>query len=263
VFSWGQAGAPSWLQSASAIGSVAGLVVSAAGIVLAARSRGQRTAMHDPAVRHRYDVVVKAEFGLLGLGAVILGARRRPARCLTPWLDFPGRKGYLDFPTRKREFMEQRITPQEARAALATVDRGRLRVIGEIDLPRWYWWGLALGWIGLGVITDLKHPWVTAAATLVFGAVHAAVAPRVASGRHRTHALSVRADLAGRQTARLVIGGVVALALVTVAGALAASADGARHPVTIASVFVAVIIVLGGPQLLASVRRRAARSASR
>jgi hypothetical protein len=52
---------------------------------------------------------------------------------------------------------------------------------------------------------------------------------------------------------------VASLALVTIAGALAASADGARHPVTIASCFVAVIIVFGGPQLLAWVRRRAAR----
>ena len=159
--------------------------------------------------------------------------------------------------------MQPEITPQEARAALETVDRERLRVIHEIDLPRWYWWGLAAGWIGLGFITDLKHPWLTAAATLVFGAAHAAVAPRVVSGRHRTQRLSVRAELAGPQTARLVIGGVVALALVTIAGAVVASADGARHPVTIASVFVALIIVLGGPQLLAHVRRRAARAAGR
>jgi hypothetical protein len=153
--------------------------------------------------------------------------------------------------------MQTPITPQEARAALDTIDRGRRRVIDEIDLPRWYWWGLALGWIALGYITDLKHPWLTAVATLVFGAVHSAVAPRVASGRHRTHQLSVSVQLTGRRTARLVIGCVASLALVTIAGALAASADGARHPVTIASVFVAVIIVFGGPQLLAWVRRRA------
>jgi hypothetical protein len=159
--------------------------------------------------------------------------------------------------------MESQLTPQEARAALDTVDRERLRVIEEIDLPRWYWWGLALGWIALGYITDLKHPWVTAAATLVFGAVHAAVAPRVASGRHKTSRLSVRAELAGRQTARLVIGCVAALAVVTIAGALAASADGARHPVTIASIFVAVTIVLGGPRLLAAIRRRAAEKSDR
>jgi hypothetical protein len=150
------------------------------------------------------------------------------------------------------------ISPLEARAALDAIDRGRRQVIDEIDLPAWYWWGLALGWIGLGVITDLKHPWLTAAATLVFGAVHAAVAPRVASGRHRTHHVSVRADVVGRRTARLVIGSVAALGVVTVGAALAASADGARHPVTMASVLVAVIILLGGPRLLAGIRRRAA-----
>jgi hypothetical protein len=159
--------------------------------------------------------------------------------------------------------METRVTPQEARAALDSIDRDRLRVIDEIDLPLWYWSGLALGWIALGFITDLKHAWITAAATLVFGAVHASVAPRVASGRRRTRRLSVRAELAGRRTFGLVIGGLIALACLTIAGSLAASADGARHPVTIASMFVAVTIILGGPRLLASVRRRAARTATR
>jgi cytochrome c oxidase assembly factor CtaG len=159
--------------------------------------------------------------------------------------------------------MQSQPTPEEARAALEAVTRGRLRVIDEIDLPRWYWWGLAIGWVALGVITDLRHPWLTAAATLVFGAVHSSVAPRVASGRHRTQQLSVSAELTGARTARLVIGSVAALGALTVGLALAANADGARHPVTIASIVVAVMIVLGGPQLLASVRRRAARSASR
>ena len=154
--------------------------------------------------------------------------------------------------------MRHDISLLEASAALEAIDRGRRRVIDEIDLPNWYWWGLALGWIGLGVITDLKHPWLTAAATLVFGAVHAAVAPRVASGRHRTDQVSVRAEVVGRRTARLVIGSVAALGVVTVAAGVAASADSARHPVTMASVLVAVIILLGGPRLLAAIRRRAA-----
>ncbi len=154
--------------------------------------------------------------------------------------------------------MEHEISPLEARAALDTVDLGRRRVVDEIDLPQWYWWGLALGWIGLGYLTDLKHPWLTTAATLVFGAVHSTVAPRVVSGRHRTPQLSVRAEVAGRHTARMVILAVVALAGVTVAAAVAAGADGARHPVTMASVLVAVMIVLGGPRLLALIRRRAA-----
>jgi hypothetical protein len=158
--------------------------------------------------------------------------------------------------------MEHPITPDEARAALDTVDRGRRHVIDEIDLPRWYWFGLALGWIALGVITDLNHPWLTAAATLVFGAVHSSVAPRVVDGRHRSHRVSVRRELSGRQTAGLVLGGVIALGFLTVGGSLALHADGARHPVTITSAFVAVLVVLGGPRLLAAVRRRVARDAA-
>jgi hypothetical protein len=157
--------------------------------------------------------------------------------------------------------MERQVTPLEARAALETIERGRLRVIDEIDLPAWYWWGLGVGWIGLGFITDLGHPWVTSVATLVFGAVHASVAPRVVSGRHRSRSLSVRAEVVGRHVPRLVIGGLIALAAVTVAASLAASADGAGHPVTAASILVAVTIVLGGPQLLAAVRRKAGRTA--
>jgi hypothetical protein len=39
-------------------------------------------------------------------------------------------------------------------------------------------------------------------------------------------------------------------------------ADGAEHPVTIASILVALILVLGGPLLLAAVRRRVARSSA-
>jgi hypothetical protein len=72
--------------------------------------------------------------------------------------------------------------------------------------------------------------------------------------------LSVSAEVAPPHVARFVIGGLVALGGLTVAGALAADADGAGHPVTIASIFVALMIVLGGPRLLAVIRGRAARA---
>jgi hypothetical protein len=150
------------------------------------------------------------------------------------------------------------ITPGEAQAALAAADRGRRAVIDEIAVPGWYWWGLALGWIALGVISDVANPWVTLIATFAFGALHSTVAPRVVDGRHRSDRLTVRRDVAGRDIGRAVIAGVVAMALVTIAAAFAVNADGAGHPATIASVFVAAIIVLGGPRLLDVLRRRVA-----
>jgi hypothetical protein len=158
--------------------------------------------------------------------------------------------------------MNPQVTPLEAAAALDAVERGRRRVVDEIDLPAWYWWGLAIGWIALGYLSDLNHPWVTAAATLAFGAVHSSVAARVTDGRHRSNRLTVGRDVAGRHVARLVIGSLLVLVVVTIAAALAANADGARHPATAASILVAVIIVLGGPRLLEGVRRRAARTAA-
>ena len=158
--------------------------------------------------------------------------------------------------------MESQVSSLEARAALDAVERGRQRVIDEIDLPSWYWWGLAVGWIGLGYLNDLGDPWVSGIATFAFGTVHASVAPRVISGRRRSRSLSVSADVAPPHLARIVIGGLIALAGVTVAAALALEADGADHPVTIAGVFVALMIVLGGPRLLAAIRRRAVRGAA-
>jgi hypothetical protein len=157
--------------------------------------------------------------------------------------------------------METPVTPSEARAALHTVERSRLRVIDEIDVPGWYWWGLALGWIALGVIADVGPGWLGAVATFLFGAAHASVAPRVISGRHASRELSVRAGVAPPHLGRMVIGGLVALGALTVGLALLVQADGAEHPVTIASAFVAVIIVLGGPLLLRIARGRAARTA--
>jgi hypothetical protein len=152
--------------------------------------------------------------------------------------------------------LEQHLTPADARSALDTIERGQRRVIDEISVPAWYWWFVALCWVGLGVISDLGHPWLTSAALFAFGTVHAALAPRVITGRHGNRSVSVSRAVAGSQTPKLVIGGLLSLAAVTVAGSLAASADGANHPTTMASVLVAVIIVLGGPQLLAVVRRR-------
>ena len=64
--------------------------------------------------------------------------------------------------------MSERVTVDQARDALATVAQGRRRVIDEIDMPGWYWSGLAVAWIVLGVIADRGRPWLTTVAMLVF-----------------------------------------------------------------------------------------------
>jgi hypothetical protein len=153
------------------------------------------------------------------------------------------------------------LTPEQARAALDTVERSRRRVVDEIAVPPWYWAGLALSWVGLGAISDLvDNAWISIAATLVVGTAHSWVAPQVINGRHGSRRVSVSAHVVGRQVTRVVLGGLVAMVGVTVGAALLLNADGARHPSIEAAVLVAVAIVLGGPLLLQTFRRRAART---
>jgi hypothetical protein len=155
------------------------------------------------------------------------------------------------------------LSDSEARLALHEVERSRQRVIDQIGMPRWYWWGLAACWILLGVLNDIASAWVVGAATLTFGAVHSGISQRLLAGRRRTSGLKVRADVAGRYAPVIVFGFLIALAGVTVAAAFAAYADGAEHPGTIASVLVAVMILLGGPRVMAAIRARANRATAR
>jgi len=151
------------------------------------------------------------------------------------------------------------INATDAQLALHNVEERRRQVADEVRVPAAYWWGVALGWIAVGVVSDTGNTVTVLAATLAFGAVHAAVAPRLLSGRHGSKRLSVRADVAGRHMSTVLLAWLVVLAGATVALALAADADGARHPATIASVVVAVALLCGGPRLVAQLRRRAAR----
>jgi hypothetical protein len=61
----------------------------------------------------------------------------------------------------------------------------------------------------------------------------------------------------------IVFGFLIVLAGITVAAGFAAYADGAEHPGTIASVLVAVMILLGGPRVMAAIRSSARRAAER
>jgi hypothetical protein len=156
--------------------------------------------------------------------------------------------------------MRDHITPAEARDALAAVDRGRREVLNEMGLPGWYWWSLALGWVALGIITDLGHPWLSAAGTVVFGAAHAAAFGSVAHGRRRSERVSIGREVVGRRAPFAILGSLLVLVAVTIAASVLAASDGARHPVTMASILVGVIILLGGPMLMGRVRRAASRS---
>jgi hypothetical protein len=152
----------------------------------------------------------------------------------------------------------------EARLALHGVEVAQRRVIGRIGMPWWYWWGLALCWVGLGVLSDLDAAWwIVSVATVAVGSVHASVSQRLLGGRQQGKDVRVRAAVAGRRASALVVAFLLGLVAATVALALALDADGAGHPATWASGIVAIVIVLGGPRLMLAIRDDAARRAAR
>jgi hypothetical protein len=146
----------------------------------------------------------------------------------------------------------------EARLALAGVEQARQRVVDRIGMPWWYWWSLAACWIVLGVLNDAGvSSWIVAVVTLAVGAAHASVSSRLLAGRQQSSDVRVRRELAGRRSPLIVSAFLIGLVLVTIAVAIGLDADGAGHPAIWASLFVAVLIVLGGPQMMAAIRRRA------
>lgn len=147
------------------------------------------------------------------------------------------------------------IAPEDARAALDAVEHARANIADEVGLPRWYWWVLAAAWLGLGIVGETCPQWVTIVATLAFGVVHSTIASRLLSGRRRTGQVQVSADVAGNRTPAVVIGMLLGLVALTIGTAFALDADGAHHPGIGASVLVAAVVGLGGPEILRVLRR--------
>jgi hypothetical protein len=168
----------------------------------------------------------------------------------------------VEFPVRKVEeaTVAQPVNPADASHALEEIDRRRRQVIAEIDVPAWYWWFLAAGWVALGLVTIAGNPWLSVAATVGFGAVHSTVAARAIDGRHGSRQLRPRADVVSRHVQWFVIGFLLVLVAITVGIALVADGLGSPQPALIASVAVAIVVLVGGPRVMALVRHRAERS---
>ncbi|MYW01151.1 hypothetical protein [Streptomyces sp. SID3343] len=144
--------------------------------------------------------------------------------------------------------------PEQARAALDAVDRAQRLVADEVGLPRGYWWAMAAGWLGLGVLGNVS-PWLGGTAAAAFGAGHGIVASRLLAGRRRTDRLRVGAAVAGRRTPLVVVGMLFGLVVITILAAFALHADGADHASIWAGALIAAVIGFGGPEILSVLRR--------
>jgi hypothetical protein len=149
----------------------------------------------------------------------------------------------------------EHIAQEEARGALAAVERARRQVAEEVGLPRGYWWAMAAGWLLLGVLGSVAPAWLAGAATAVFGAGHGVAASRLLDGRRRTRGLRVSRAVAGARVPLVVVGMLLVLIGLTVLAALGLDADGADHASLWAAALVAAVVGFGGPEMLRVLRR--------
>ena len=156
--------------------------------------------------------------------------------------------------------MSDSIDPTGAREALALIDQRRSQIAEEIGVPNGYWRILAVGWIVLGVLADVGNEIVATVATIGFGMFHAFVATSWLTGRNKSTSLHVRAELVSGRLRAFVLTAVTAMVGLTILIALAVNADGAEHPATIASGFVALMVLGGGPWFVGVVRPHIVRN---
>lgn len=145
-------------------------------------------------------------------------------------------------------------TGDNARSALEAVDKVQQRVSDDIGLPRWYWWMTAAGWVALGVLGTFAPVWAAVTGTVLFGALNATLAGRLYDGTRGTAGVRLHRSAVSRRLPWLIIAVLMAGVLVTIGLALWLDADGAAHAGIVASVVVAVVIGLGGPEILRTLR---------
>ncbi|MFE9390113.1 hypothetical protein [Streptomyces sp. NPDC006784] len=149
----------------------------------------------------------------------------------------------------------ENTTAEQADEAMAVVDRAQRQVAAEVGLPRIYWWGMAAGWLALGLIDQFGPAWLTVVATVGFGMGHSAFAARLLSGRRRTGRLQVSAAVAGRRVPFVVVGMLLGLVGVTILASMALKADGTGHPAVWSAALTALVTGFGGPEILRTLLR--------
>ena|SRR5947209_4092992 len=140
----------------------------------------------------------------------------------------------------------------EAESGLADIRAAQQLLIDRVAIPAWYWWGVAVLTVLLGLVVDRGSRTEVALAAVVFALVVAGATGWVIVGGGRVQVS--RSLLAGEGAVRIVafVGLVVGVSL---AVGFALRAAGAAYPATAATLVAAVCLAVGGPLLMRGLRR--------
>jgi hypothetical protein len=148
---------------------------------------------------------------------------------------------------------EQRMGSSDAASELAEIKRRQARVIDAVLVPRWYWWAVGLLLIPLGIAADTHERRAAPIVAVTVAAIIAALSVWMITGLYsgvRIH----RAAL-GSGGALYIVGFVWLVVGTTLVVAFGLQAERLPYPATLGTVIAAAMLIVGGPMLMARLRR--------
>ena len=148
---------------------------------------------------------------------------------------------------------QNRLETSGAAAELEAIKRSQAAAIDAVLVPRWYWWVIGILMIPIGVATDAHQAVASVVISTVAPLIIAVVTVAMITGgyrRARIHPATLRTAGAVR------IVGFIALVLgASLVVAFSLEAGDGPFPGTIGTLVAAVLLIIGGPILMASLRR--------
>ena len=140
-----------------------------------------------------------------------------------------------------------------AAGELEAIKRSQAGVIDAVLVPRWYWWVIGVLLVPLGVAADSHQRVVTAVITVVVALIIAGVTVAMITGAYR--GARIHPATLGTAGALYIVGFIALVVGASLVVAFSLQAGHGPFPGTIGCLVAAVLLIVGGPILMASLRR--------
>jgi uncharacterized membrane protein len=146
-----------------------------------------------------------------------------------------------------------RLETSGAAGELEAIKRSQAGVIDAVLVPRWYWWVVGILLVPLGVAADSHQRVATAVIAVVVALIIAAVSVAMITGTYR--GARIHPATLGTAGALYILGFIVLVVGASLVVAFSLQAGHGPFPGTIGTLVAAALLIIGGPILMASLRR--------
>lgn len=148
--------------------------------------------------------------------------------------------------------MSEPVRPDQAARSLAEIRAQQEQVINVTVIPVWFWWLLGGLMVALAAAVESGDR-----LTIGFGVGVFVLGVLAATGWvvRRAQHVQPRNDLLGWRGVTVIVGFVALVVGASFAVALGLTAAGVAHPATLSNLLTAVMLIVGGPTLMRTLRR--------